>query len=658
MNYHIKKIVESSAQNRNVIKACVACWLVICCVFFVPKLKIDFDLANMSDKSSLQEHVESLSFIIQMKGDINWASLCELKKTINSIPVQNIKEVRSVFSISVPYEEEGKLLFQPLLKLDCSKESSSFQFNKLIKEDYFKEYYGQENRDFLFKVYGSLKHDDVNNLKKYIEKSESHSVFYNGRSIINYYLNNLIKKDWPVNIVLGVLFFILFYFFYGSVRLTLIYFVKILTVVSFIVPLFVIFEQSLNPLNLSIFLIIAIASVEDYIFIINDYIDRKNIVATFQKYIRPSYFTSLTTVIGFGSLCLSDINEIRMFGLFTAFGAIVEWILTLALLPSLLGDKIIILKKRKINSLVKSFPSFFKYFSIVIFFIGLWSISQLKSNESADDIFHKGHIYHQDQQYFSKTRKSTRSIYLKMNRKLKANEFSLIDNVVSVRSMTDDYFETLSLSDAAKEYLRLDIDKDLKNFYEIRIEDKSIEGINRTVSHLKSTCKDDCTFHGRLYSYAKYQGRVLFEMKKSFLMSLVLVGLVLYVLMIKYKVQKKLYLIYCSFWGVLATAFVFYLLNIPVNFTTSIFLSVFLGIAGDNVIHFIFNDTTFKLESINQIGLSSLYISIFTIVGSLAMVSSNFKFTAILGLIFTIGFCLNFIGDFYLLKLGLKNQAQ
>jgi predicted RND superfamily exporter protein len=48
----------------------------------------------------------------------------------------------------------------------------------------------------------------------------------------------------------------------------------------------------------------------------------------------PMLYTSLTTIVGFGSLSLAPIPPVRVFGIFVAFGVFVAWLLTVTLVPA------------------------------------------------------------------------------------------------------------------------------------------------------------------------------------------------------------------------------------------------------------------------------------------------------------------------------------
>jgi hypothetical protein len=61
---------------------------------------------------------------------------------------------------------------------------------------------------------------------------------------------------------------------------------------------------------------------------------REAIVSTMDELYRPMIFTSLTTVVGFGSLATAAIPPVRVFGAFVAFGVAMAWLLSVTFNPA------------------------------------------------------------------------------------------------------------------------------------------------------------------------------------------------------------------------------------------------------------------------------------------------------------------------------------
>lgn len=65
--------------------------------------------------------------------------------------------------------------------------------------------------------------------------------------------------------------------------------------------------------------------------------DRKmTILSVFDTLIKPIFFATATTAIGFSMLALADIPPVRVFGLFVASGVMIAWLLSMTLIPSAL----------------------------------------------------------------------------------------------------------------------------------------------------------------------------------------------------------------------------------------------------------------------------------------------------------------------------------
>lgn len=72
--------------------------------------------------------------------------------------------------------------------------------------------------------------------------------------------------------------------------------------------------------------------------------DRKRaILEVFDELMKPMFFTSITTAVGFSMLARADIPPVKAFGLFVSLGVLVAWLLTMALIPALL----MLLRERK-----------------------------------------------------------------------------------------------------------------------------------------------------------------------------------------------------------------------------------------------------------------------------------------------------------------------
>ena len=575
---------------------------------------------------------------------------------------------------------KDKLLFQPLVKLNCHETESINFLRNLSQFKVFKDYTNQNYSDLLFqlnfsknKVSQSNYKDMVGQVKKWLDKKLGHrfNIYYEGTPFLLYYIQKTLYEDFKVNILLILIFVIVFYLFFNCFKLIGLYFATLFITSSFLIPLFHFFEITLNPLTSSIFIILAIASIEDFIFLVNDYNKTKELKISLNKFRLPSLLTSITTMIGFGSLFLSPIRDIRFFGLFTAVGALLEWFIIFYILPYPLS-------KLKVNNrfekVLKIFSkvrprSIFFYLSIIPFTFSLLTVSKLNIDEKAADLFFDDHPYNKDSIYLEKTRGWQRRVFIKVENiksfeqvKGFSQKIKGVEKIVEYKSYVNEITEGLNLASKKmieKELIKSTLYEDLHYLgipiMVIYLDESSIEAMRKIILKLDLYCKNNnCEVFGRQAEYTRYNKNLLMTLYRSFGVSLTLVSIFIFILSIIKLKKIKLSLLYSALWGPILMLFMFYLLNISLNFTTSIFFSVFIGLAGDNAIMYLFLTKDLEIEKVEALGASSVLISIFSIFGSLALVISGFKFTAILGLVFALGFFLNIVGDLYILKGALR----
>jgi predicted RND superfamily exporter protein len=70
---------------------------------------------------------------------------------------------------------------------------------------------------------------------------------------------------------------------------------------------------------------------------------KKAILGVFDELVKPMFFTSLTTAVGFSMLAMADIPPVRVFGIFVAGGVLIAWLLSMTFLPAAL----VLIRERK-----------------------------------------------------------------------------------------------------------------------------------------------------------------------------------------------------------------------------------------------------------------------------------------------------------------------
>ena len=93
---------------------------------------------------------------------------------------------------------------------------------------------------------------------------------------------------------------------------------------------------SVDMLTSGLFLLLAVAAIEDFLFLAWERAGGTPWRTAFRRLLLPGGLTSLTTFIGFASLCTADLAIVRRFGLWGALGAALEWIATFVVVPAAL----------------------------------------------------------------------------------------------------------------------------------------------------------------------------------------------------------------------------------------------------------------------------------------------------------------------------------
>lgn len=126
---------------------------------------------------------------------------------------------------------------------------------------------------------------------------------------------------------------------------------------------------------------------------------------------KTTFLSSLTTAIGFLSLCFVDIPPIQMFGIFTSIGVMIAWMVSITLLPSMLilTKTDFIHKKEnagweealnKLYNYTRSKKYKIAFFTITIIIVSLIGISNLQSNNYFLENISESNPIRQETQFF------------------------------------------------------------------------------------------------------------------------------------------------------------------------------------------------------------------------------------------------------------------
>lgn len=174
--------------------------------------------------------------------------------------------------------------------------------------------------------------------------------------------------------------------------------------------------------------------------------------------------------------------------------------------------------------------------------------------------------------------------------------------------------------------------------------------IKKTLQHITKICEDrDCFYAGELGVYYEYSSKVLNDIVGGLGISLCIVLSVLVWLSWHLKLRKRLLLILSIIWCPGLMLFVSAIFQVEISLVTSVFFAILVGLTGDNAIQFLYASEDLK-TGLTKRATGSLIVSIVLITCSLCFLFMTVIPLNVLGLMLTVGFAANFIGDVWILN--------
>ncbi|GAB4324423.1 MAG: MMPL family transporter [Candidatus Zixiibacteriota bacterium] len=140
----------------------------------------------------------------------------------------------------------------------------------------------------------------------------------------------------------GLLIFLLMLLFFRKVRVVLSPMIIAIMAVIWTMGLLVAFGFTVHIMSSMIPIFLMPIAVLNSIHILSEFHERyqksksqrEAILSTMDELFKPMIFTSLTTVVGFGSLMFAAIPPVRVFGAFVALGVAISWFLSVTFNPA------------------------------------------------------------------------------------------------------------------------------------------------------------------------------------------------------------------------------------------------------------------------------------------------------------------------------------
>lgn len=649
------------------------------------------------------------------KESLNHLDLCIIKNKVEEMSRKlfQIDSIKSPFELRIIKKNQNKYYNHSAINIECqnslSTELQNLKLNSKNIPDEFKNLFFSQSGDALgiiinlkpTKYSSFLGHFDekpIHKIKSYFETSELKKHFqlsFGGPHYFEWVYFESLLKDHKLNIFLFFILLCVFFVLFGTLKSGFIISFLIGLGSMILFSLMGLFQFPITILTNSTIILLAFSTTEDFIFLSQNQLDKKNKTPEwsdqFREFITPSFLTSLTTIIGFGSLYISDLKSIKHFGLTVSIGAFIEWVLLFFFFPALIKHLPILQSWTK-EKPQKEIPLLFnklsflpifrlhrKFIIIILHATVLFAFYFIGSGKSIEDIKTTWPSNH----YFSESLKRIES-YLnwstfieinfpkdQLNRtslneikrlphvtKIEDHENFLQLGVSNIPSQSQNYFkEMLEISGTFNRYLSKD-NQYIRKFVYLNTTDSIL--VNTIKEKIQTICKQKCILTGKAVFHAYFSKLVNHTFKYSFFICFFSISLFIFIMSKIIKSPFSLILIYSSLWGIIVfIGFVSFSLG-GVSFVTSVFSACLLGLAGDNAIQFLWasrKNPKDILISLNQRKTAAIKVTIVMIACISIFLLSTFLQIKILGVLFMIGSLMLLFGDLWILEF-MVNQRE
>ena len=612
-----------------------------------------------------------------------WIALQDFKNS-------NLQSLGSPFDIRTPQVAMDQLWYFRIIERNLPEEILELKKTPWLgiltdnqAHDLAAEFTFKENGNTQF--YGSFDPRPVGELLKDLAANfKKGSYFVSGEALFQYFCHEGIDRNNQLNFLLLAFLLFAFRLLFGTWRsgLTFVFTLSIMAVVTFGAMAF--FEIPVDLISSGLFLMLAVAALEDFLFFCSEQLERQT---PWKKAMRvilvPSFFTSLTTMIGFGSLVTTQMLIMKRFGTWAAFGSLLEWISCFLILPALMSQFSYF---RNLTNAQKAFrPELVKHILkwqikrpfarlfLLVFVSGIFALSHLHISGAPKDMLTSSHPFIQglDELKSSRGWEGVVQLIFENDRRSEILEkITKLDNVAQVFSpaAVESYFAK-NLRSEQKELVLNDLRSTefYKSFFSqskrsraiLYVRDTHTEPMMKLLRAIEVLCGVDCSATSESAAHAEFSARVPQAFVESFATSLAMVCFILLLLvgLLTQAPRPYVAILLSTMWGPFVILSLFWLFDTNINFMACLFMTVLIGLAGDNAIQFLFAARKSKLsDGLSRRGSGSLFISLLIASSCLVFLGSYFVSPRIYGLYLALGILVSTFGDIYLLKAFVHSE--
>lgn len=686
----MKKIIKQIIQNP--IKAFLVVLLIQVLALAnmkIPKIDGSFDSIGIADKGyltklkqidSVFKH-EQLIFIEIVPKSVAIGKVLEDCEKIDKSIRHQLKNT-TVTSIHTA----GKLFFSS----QTQKGRNSIEIlEKLAKITIFKEIISKDKRSFLLlvNVVDEDKNQDfANSIDKVLaQEYPSISTFY---VVSPWHIEKEITKTITSDLkhmTLWILlaFSLLVLLFYRSYRAVIYIVINMLFTMIPTLLLLSIYGYNLNMIIVLIIPIVSILALADSIHILTGYLAsdktsfNERITATYQKYIIPSFLTSLTTALAFYSLFFNSTESIAMLGVITGHIVLISFVLCYLASPLLLK---ILRPKGEIRQILFVIPTWLEkhqkpisivligLFVVAIFLYGSLSYKNnfeifLPKNAkvTADHDTIKAHFYSQSTVDVMLTfRKKDQDIDIPKQIKVLTHQFKKLDHVRLVKSSRN--LKSLKLLTNTRLSNPYETNSGLIQLINLKVDNpNSIKAIEeKLIDLLEKNTAYDFVISSPTLVFNEVNDAVSKSLMQSVVVSILLL-LLIFILLTK-SFLKGVIGIFVNIIPLAFIVLIFVVFGFHINMLTAITGVVSIGLIVDDTIHVFYRRMLLKQEQQQELSIGIIATTLILFVSFISFTLSDFVPTKTFGLIAAIVFLVALISDLallpYLLKLFIKENGK
>lgn len=679
-------------------------------IYGLSQLRLQLDIYDVYDPSlrssqaqwqMRQEFGDTNSIFVTLTSSqgISLGSACGIKNFLNQYSnwSQDVEKVIAPWAIRVAQKEGADKLWYPTVLPDpCLGDQQKLtrnHWNKFSKTPWEFFFQGKNDNQISFEIAfreretssGERKFDVASiaefqkELEEFIDSNmpeiETH-IF--GQVSIRWYILEAMKKDSVWNVGILVFFLLFFYFFLGTWRAGLYYGLTLLFTEILLFGVMGLLGFPIDIMSNCLFLMTAVAGVSDFLFISSAQKEGAGWKKSFIEVATPSFFTSVTTFVGFVALGLSEIPIVARFGYAAAIGAMLQWSSTYLVVPALMqlfGAQQGWVKSHAHRQLTASWfvrmnqfvPNRWITVSMVMMgAISIFGVTRLNVGEDILNNFPAGHPLPTAYHWLEKDKGWQGQIFLLFRPNVKDSEIqkvldgiSKISHVAHVESplLLED-FMTRGLTNTERDLVLRDMTRPLLKRYRsgngftrvpIYNTTMDVKKLGVLTKELERVCRSSCFLAGQTVVYLEYSERVSRSLIDSLSGSLIAVTLLLIALAWLRKSRSYFSLIVSSIWGPLVMMGFLWGTQVPISSVTSIFFALIVGWTGDNAIQYLYAEGN-VLDGAEQRSSATLMQTLVFVGCSFFLTMQTLVPMQILGLLFILGFFVTYIGDLWLLK--------